>query len=81
MKFEMSERWETDDLNVLFVHNFTDVREAVYFDINGDEAQRMANETYNEAYPMNSGQNLILNDTETREIYFVANGKPEPRMI
>jgi len=81
MKFEMSERWETDDLNVYFVHNFTDVREAVYFDIDADENQRMANDTYNEAYPMNSGQNLVLNDTDTREIYFVANGKPEPRMI
>lgn len=30
---------------------------------------------------MNNGQNLVLNDTETREIYWVANGKPFNRDV
>lgn len=55
MKYEVSERWEKTDLDIHFMHNFTDVREAVYFNLEADPDQRMDNETYNPDYPMNNG--------------------------
>lgn len=47
MKYEVSERWTKDDLDVQLMHNFTDVREAVYFNLDSNSDTRMDNETYN----------------------------------
>mmetsp|Transcript_58622 Transcript_58622/g.80476 ORF Transcript_58622/g.80476 Transcript_58622/m.80476 type:complete len:241 (+) Transcript_58622:2328-3050(+) len=81
MHYEVSEKWTKDDLDVYLVHNFTDVREAVNFTVNGDIDQQIANDTFMAGLPMNNGQNLVLNDTETREIHWVVNGKPSNRLI
>lgn len=82
MKYKVSEKWTLDDQDIVFVHNFTDVRENITFAINGNQDDLIANETYvSGSTSMENGMNLVLNDTETREITFVVNGKPEPRMI
>jgi len=82
MKYKVSEKWTVDDPDIVFVHNFTDVRENVTFAINGNQDNLLANETYVEDSSNNqNGYNLVLNDTETREITFVANGKNPDNLL
>jgi len=75
MTMTISERWSSSDKYVKFVMNFTDVREAV----------NITNTATGELVPNNTidihknnwdlGDNLILNDTETREIHVYVGGK------
>jgi hypothetical protein len=72
MTMTMSERWTEDDRYIRFVMNFTDVREAVNI-TNVNTGQLVANDTLEiRRNNWNLGDNLILNDTETREIHVYA---------
>lgn len=73
MKIELSERWDTNDHPVYFVHNFTDIRAKYDTDFNGVE---MANDTIG-MFPKDyiSGQNILFEETEIREFHWVVSGK------
>mmetsp|Transcript_29264 Transcript_29264/g.28392 ORF Transcript_29264/g.28392 Transcript_29264/m.28392 type:complete len:776 (-) Transcript_29264:1803-4130(-) len=76
LRIDLSNRWKSNDENIELVLNFTDKREAVNFIYAGD--QQVENDTYddnNEKY----GNNLVLNDTETRLIHTLINGKSHER--
>lgn len=82
MRFSPSERWEENDLNTFFNLNFTDTREAVNFTTEFGEGYQIFNESMIDqpTTMIQTGDNWILNDTETREINFVVNGRnPEER--
>lgn len=84
MKFEVSERWETTDLTTYFNMNFTETREAVNFTTGYGGGVQILNETLinKRSTELETGDNWILNDTETREINFVVNGRnPDNREI
>lgn len=73
MRLTMSKKWEDTDKSIYLVHNFTDVRAAVTSKFNGQLVD-------NNTIPANvadykAGQNLILNDTATREVHLIVNGK------
>lgn len=59
------------------MHNFTNTREVMNFTLDGGNGAQIANGTLN-SKPEDqwvSGDNWVLNDTETREVSFVINGK------
>lgn len=62
----------TDD-SIYFVHNFTDVREGIEFSSGGVQVPN--NSIAANALDYLPGQNLVLNDTETRRLHFVMNAK------
>jgi hypothetical protein len=63
-------------LPVYFNLNFTETREAVNFTTQYGNGVQIMNETLGiDNLELESGDNLILNETETREINFVVNGK------
>lgn len=70
----MSSRWTKTDYGIHFVHNFTDVRAAVYVVTAG---VNITNETLTtlSASKLSTGDNVIYNDTATREVHFYVNGK------
>lgn len=78
MQFDLSSRWTTADKGLYFVHNFTDVRAKVDFITGGDT---IANETLTQKANSlwETGDNIVYNDTETREMHFVINGKNQTR--
>ena len=81
MQFEVSERWEENDLNTFFSLNFTDVREAVNFTTQYGAGYQIMNETLIEkrTTEIETGDNWVRNDTDTREILFVVNGRNPDR--
>jgi len=68
----MSERWVDTDKPIYFVHNFTDVRQAVEVRLNGNLIENNTIPSSSSDY--HCGQNLILNDTETREVHLIVDG-------
>mmetsp|Transcript_29266 Transcript_29266/g.28405 ORF Transcript_29266/g.28405 Transcript_29266/m.28405 type:complete len:216 (-) Transcript_29266:2472-3119(-) len=77
MRYVLSNRWENSDLEIELVMNFTDKRENVEFYSGGS---MIDNETFlNDV--RKTGDNWVLNDTETRLIYAVANGKDHERNV
>lgn len=57
--------------------NFTETREAVNFTSNG---QQIMNETIiKPTTELESGDNIVYNDTETREIMFAVTGKNQAK--
>ena len=76
---DLSSRWITTDKNLYLVFNFTDVREKVEF-ITGNneiiENMTLTNITNTE---WQTGLNIVYNDTATREIHTVINGKNSSR--
>ena len=68
----MSQRWEDTDLPIYFVHNFTIVREAAEVRLNGNLIENNTIPSSTSEYE--AGQNLILNDTETREVLLIVYG-------
>lgn len=75
MNFEIAQPYLPTDKSVYLVHNFTDVREGI------EVLDRGTNILYpNETIASNSddwvaGQNWVYNDTETRELHIIINGK------
>jgi len=75
MAMTISERWTDRDRYIKFVMNFTDVREAVNI-TNVATGELIPNDTIDmNMNNWNLGDNLILNDTETREIHVYASGE------
>ena len=74
MEFDLSEKWTPNDLDTIFAINFTDVRAQVNFTVNG---QLMPNNSIfmNDFANHQFGANVVYNDTPTREMYFLVNGK------
>lgn len=74
---EVSERWEPTDSNIFINMNFTETREAVNITTHYGAGEQIMNKTLIEksTTALETGDNWILNDTETREINFVVNGK------
>jgi hypothetical protein len=73
MKVTVSQKYVENDQSVYLVHNFTDVRQAIYVDSNG---YRFPNETIPDSWDdFSAGQNWVYNDTETRELHLIVNGK------
>jgi len=71
---QVSERWETTDSSIYINMNFTETREAVNFTHSGEQILNMTLiNTLNSL--QETGDNYVRNDTETREIDFVVNGK------
>ena len=84
MHIEVSERWEETDKDVFFNMNFTETREAINFTTSYGNGDQIHNKTLweNSSLLRESGDNIVLNDTETRELEFVINGKnPEKNEI
>ena len=84
MQFEVSERWETTDKNILFNMNFTETREAVNFTTEYGGGEQIMDKTLitRKGSEIESGDNWIRNETEIREIDFVVNGRnPDRREI
>lgn len=77
MKIEVSERWQDTDKDVFFNLNFTETREAVNFTSAYGSGVQILNETFwqSTAATRESGDNIVLNDTETRQIEFAINGR------
>jgi hypothetical protein len=69
----MSQKWEDSDKPLYLVHNFTDVREAVEVRLDGELIDNNTIPTSDGEYQ--AGHNLILNDTETREVHLIINGQ------
>lgn len=75
----MGEKWEEWDHPIYFVHNWTDVRQAIDFEVSATDTR----ETY--IMPNNSiaenkedwrlGQNVVYNQTEVRETHFILSPK------
>ena len=74
MRLTMSSRWTFDDLPINLMFNFTDVRAAVYMDTGNDV---IANDTLNTVANglQQTGDNVVYNDTDTREIWLLINGQ------
>jgi len=72
VQLTMSQRWEDTDKPIYLVHNFTDVREAIEVRLNGNLIDN--NTIASTSNGWNAGQNLVLNDTETRELHLIING-------
>jgi len=72
MDILLSQNWEIDDKPIYFIHNFTDQREVLDVTI----PEKVDNETIPENWleQGSHGQNLILNDTATREIHLIVAG-------
>src|ERR1700733_12085717 len=80
MEMDLSTRWEKTDKSVYLVFNHTDVRAKVEFrDL--DTNKVIANSTLNPSDSNNillqAGDNVVYNDTPTREIHVIVNGNNE----
>ena len=73
MQLTLSERWRPTDKNIYLIHNFTDVRQAIDFVVDGEKIE---NNTIgaNEA-DWSFGQNVVYNETAIRDTHFIVNGK------
>jgi hypothetical protein len=78
MQIDLSPHWKPTDKDVYFIHNFTDVRAKIDFLTGGENIK---NETIlsNNNAPKQTGVNIVYNDTATREIHFMINGKNASR--
>lgn len=73
MKVTLSERWRSTDKSIYLVHNFTDVREAINVTVNNELIANNTIPTDSNSYMI--GQNVVYNDTATRELHLVVNAK------
>ena len=73
MRMTLSERWKKNDKSVNMIFNFTDVRAEIDF---VTPAGNITNGTLLSVSPLSlsTGDNIVYNDTATREIHLVANG-------
>jgi hypothetical protein len=77
MQVSLSERWTDSDKSVYFVHNFTDVRQAMDVSVNGlpIDSPNMMNDTIINPKDYEFGNNVLYNETDVREFHFIVNGK------
>jgi hypothetical protein len=77
MSVGLSERWAKDDKSIYFVHNFTDVRQAMDVTVNSlkKDSPNMLNDTIQLQKDYQLGNNVLYNATEIREFHFIVNGK------
>ena len=78
MQVDINQRWTPTDKDIYIIHNFTDVRAKIDFLTGGDNIK---NETLlsQDASVRQFGANIVYNDTETREIHYIINGKNKTR--
>lgn len=74
LQIDQSIRWQSADKNVYLVFNFTDVREKVEFKIGNDIIDNTTLISKTNAQ-WQTGDNIVYNATEVREIHTVFNGK------
>ena len=89
--FDLSEKWEPTDKNMLINMNFTETREAINVTMRTGAKTQSMEGTINELYVQNfinapetmeTGDNYLMNDTDIREFEFAINGKnPEKRLM
>jgi co-chaperonin GroES (HSP10) len=74
MQISLSNRWNTTDKGIYLVMNFTDVREKIEVITGGEIIENMT--LVNKTAPLlQTGDNIIYNDTATREIHLMINGR------
>jgi len=77
MRVLPAQNFEPSDGSIMIIHNFTDQREVLDF-YKGDDKTKVENETLNfdtwETEGIN-GQNMVYNDTETRRMFYLVNGR------
>lgn len=78
MQIDLSPHWKPTDKDVYFIHNFTDVRAQIDFLTGGENIKNETILTTNNA-PKQTGVNIVYNDTATREVHFLINGKNASR--
>lgn len=77
MSVSLSERWAETDKSIYFIHNFTDVREAIDVTVNNlkKDSPNLINDTIGFPKDYQLGNNVLYNETEVREFHFIINGK------
>jgi hypothetical protein len=78
MNLQLSPRWLPTDKGINLVMNFTDIRAKVEM-ITGNDIIENATLTSKTASQLQTGDNIVYNDTETREIHLHINGKNKTR--
>lgn len=73
MTADVSMRWQEDDHNLMLVHNFTDIREAIDTSFNGEFVENATIPESENDYQ--TGQNLIYESEDLGKFYFIVNGK------
>ena len=78
MQVSLSPHWKETDQDVYFVFNFTDVRAKYDFLTGGDNIK---NETIKstDGNVLQTGANIVYNDTAVREVHLLINGKNATR--
>ena len=81
MEISLSPRWQPADKNLNIMFNFTDVRVRVDVMTGGDTIPNMTlvNKTLLAPQTLQTGDNVVYNDTATREILLLINGKNATR--
>lgn len=77
MMVQMSDRWDAADLDTEFVLPFVDAREAVNVTDTATGLQIMNETLLGAQATWTTGANVLKNETEIREFYFVVNGKDQ----
>lgn len=76
MTFSQSENWQPTDLPIHFVHNWTDVRQAITFTVCDPTCHVVENNTIPADKALwETGQNVVWNATENRTTEFVVSAK------
>lgn len=74
----LSPLWDVNDKDIRFVFNFTDVRAKVDFLTGNDNIKNETLLSSSNAI-LQTGANVVYNDTDTREIHVLINGKNSSR--
>jgi hypothetical protein len=78
MLLDLSPRWSPSDKGINLVMNFTDIRAKVEVITGGDYIENTTLTTKS-SNQLQTGDNIIYNDTETRQIHLHINGKNKTR--
>jgi hypothetical protein len=79
MDIDLSPEQKVTDDDIYIIHNFTDARARIDFIANGD---LMLNETLlmKKTTLRESGSNVVYNDSNTREMHYIVNGRNSSKM-
>ncbi|TNV88211.1 hypothetical protein FGO68_gene8985 [Halteria grandinella] len=80
MSVNLSEWWQPGDRGITYVHNFTDVRAKVEF-VSGGESVGNGTLLSQDGSVLQTGANVVYNDTANRQIQFLINGKNTSRKM
>jgi hypothetical protein len=78
MRIALGDTWKPTDKSVEFVFNFTDVRANIDF-LTANDNIRNNTIFSNDTNVLQTGANVVYNDTATREIHLLINGKNASR--